>query len=798
MKKLLLPFLMILSVVTTLAQTVSISPSNSNIQYAGRMSFDNPDAPAFSMPGTSITVSFNGTGIEANFTSSGTSYIYIIVDGDDNPYERSVVPVSGNNVTVPLASGLQDGNHTVKIVKSNEYDTKLTFKGLSISGAGILSPPVRLPYKIEYYGDSNPSGWGAWDVRDEGHSELSGAYHTYPGLTARMLNAEYSNFSAGGWGTTPKTRKMNVNDTYDRIHIGDRASSSNTWDFANNYWNFMPDVVVINLGANDYYNGATEEEIKAGWEQLVSSIRQHCSQSHIVMANSYGWAINEPADYVHEFVESRHSMGDNNISFVRFPWLWSDYHAVINEHAGFANILASHIADVMGWSTPTLSPLSSFGQNGNFGNGSFESSLIDGFADGWRPFATYSTPEYITDQASAYDGESYIRCADPSGVMHANDAAPGDVFEVSVWMKASQGSKGRLKYEFRDQGQGHLLVDMVDVTIGSTWEQVNLTTQAAPIGTWQINVILEGIEGSTVDFDLAEMQKVTGGTIPVSGVSVSPSTVNLLISENIQLNETVSPANATDKSVSWSSSNNTVAAVDANGLVQAQAEGTATISVTTNDGGYVASCQVSVSSGSGGATTMHVIDIIEGVQAAGGPNNNATATVYILDDLGNPVANATVSGTFSGDFNETKTGTTGAEGSVTIVTSGKKKGTPSINFCVDNVTHNNLTYSSDDNVITCSDNGLKSIQKSGLDIDNVSSITIYPNPVTNSNLNIKFGTHNTGSKVEIYDGLGKLKILKQNINQTKISIDVSNFDKGIYFIKASNNSGVINKKIVIK
>ena len=56
----------------------------------------------------------------------------------------------------------------------------------------------------------------------------------------------------------------------------------------------------------------------------------------------------------------------------------------------------------------------------------------------------------------------------------------------------------------------------------------------------------------------------------------------------------VEPANATNKAVTWSSDNISVATVDANGLVTAVAEGSATITVTTEDGNKTATCEVTV------------------------------------------------------------------------------------------------------------------------------------------------------------------------------------------------------------
>ncbi|MGN0341631.1 MAG: Ig domain-containing protein [Roseburia sp.] len=62
----------------------------------------------------------------------------------------------------------------------------------------------------------------------------------------------------------------------------------------------------------------------------------------------------------------------------------------------------------------------------------------------------------------------------------------------------------------------------------------------------------------------------------------------------VQLTATVTPDNATNKEVIWTSSNTGVATVDANGKVTAVANGTCTITVTTADGSKTATCTVKV------------------------------------------------------------------------------------------------------------------------------------------------------------------------------------------------------------
>lgn len=84
--------------------------------------------------------------------------------------------------------------------------------------------------------------------------------------------------------------------------------------------------------------------------------------------------------------------------------------------------------------------------------------------------------------------------------------------------------------------------------------------------------------------------------VSVSSVHLDYTTI-LLTSEgeSVQLTATILPDNATDKNVSFVSSDPSVVSVSAAGLVTAVSNGTATITVRTNDGGKTATCRVTVS-----------------------------------------------------------------------------------------------------------------------------------------------------------------------------------------------------------
>ena len=120
------------------------------------------------------------------------------------------------------------------------------------------------------------------------------------------------------------------------------------------------------------------------------------------------------------------------------------------------------------------------------------------------------------------------------------------------------------------------------------------------------------------------------GSVAVTGVALDKSTASIAINASTVLVATVTPADATNKSVTWSSSDDTIAEVDSNGKVTGLAEGDATITVRTVDGNFTDTCVVSV--GVVHVTAVEVSPASDTISlAATPPQITLTATVTPAD-----------------------------------------------------------------------------------------------------------------------------------------------------------------------
>ena len=115
-----------------------------------------------------------------------------------------------------------------------------------------------------------------------------------------------------------------------------------------------------------------------------------------------------------------------------------------------------------------------------------------------------------------------------------------------------------------------------------------------------------------------EVTYTVPSTVPVTGVVLDKSTASVTVGATTTLTASVAPSNASNKAVTWSTSDSSVATVSG-GVVTGVSAGTATITVTTVDGGYTDTCTVTVNSG-GGAVYQTVYEGTIGVYSQSEPN----------------------------------------------------------------------------------------------------------------------------------------------------------------------------------
>ena len=143
----------------------------------------------------------------------------------------------------------------------------------------------------------------------------------------------------------------------------------------------------------------------------------------------------------------------------------------------------------------------------------------------------------------------------------------------------------------QDEDEGRINGDMI---IGNTLFSLRETDETFFFGTGG-----RGVENRYMQFNRVKLYGSRGinenGEIVVNGISLNTNNQTLNVNETFKLTAAVTPANATNKTIAWSSSNNNVATVASDGTVTAVAPGSATITARTTDGSDLsASCSVTV------------------------------------------------------------------------------------------------------------------------------------------------------------------------------------------------------------
>ena len=196
----------------------------------------------------------------------------------------------------------------------------------------------------------------------------------------------------------------------------------------------------------------------------------------------------------------------------------------------------------------------------------------------------------------------------------------------------------------------------------TTNKKVTWTSSNPAVATVNSKGVVKGIGGGTATITCKTSNGLTAKcsvkvTQSASGVSLSKTAASVYTGEAVKLYATVSPTGATNKAVTWSSSNKAVATVSSGGSVKGVKAGTAVITATTVDGGFKASCTVTV--------LQHAVSVSinqKEISVAKGGKATVSATVLPSDTTNKDVSwsssdTSVVTITSLGEITAHKTGT---------------------------------------------------------------------------------------------------------------------------------------------
>lgn len=179
----------------------------------------------------------------------------------------------------------------VKIIKLSEAAFSIAeVYPVEIQDSDIITPIPGKSLKMEFIGDSITCGYGTDDsnIDSEFSTCAENVMKSYAYLAAQMLDADYSIFSASGYGIISGFSDDGVRNTAERIPPfynsfgfsyfnadSDKKPHELLWDFSR----FVPDAIIINLGTNDNSfcrnSDTLQQEFEDAYLQFLHTVRAH-------------------------------------------------------------------------------------------------------------------------------------------------------------------------------------------------------------------------------------------------------------------------------------------------------------------------------------------------------------------------------------------------------------------------------------------------------------------------------------------------------------------------------------------
>lgn len=281
-----------------------ITPDDPALQFTGRIDFDNPRAPVFVYPGTSVKVRFTGTRLKVilkNRHSCWNNYLGCILDGVQHKIQ---IPEHEKVICMTLAENLKKEEHQLLFFKRMDSCHNFSFYGFVIDRDASVAAPGKKPCRrMEVFGDSVSAGEVAEATAFAGkpdpehNGEYSNAYYSYAAMTARKLNAQLHNTSQGGipllhgtgWFAAPNY--LGMEEIWDKIEYHPEFGSPKQWDFSR----YVPHVVIVAIGQNDSHpedymkedcNSLQSKNWRKHYEAFLRTLRRTYPKALIIAATT--------------------------------------------------------------------------------------------------------------------------------------------------------------------------------------------------------------------------------------------------------------------------------------------------------------------------------------------------------------------------------------------------------------------------------------------------------------------------------------------------------------------------------
>lgn len=182
-----------------------------------------------------------------------------------------------------------------------------------------------------------------------------------------------------------------------------------------------------------------------------------------------------------------------------------------------------------------------------------------------------------------YDTNFFELVTGPQNTTFTEGGESGEAFNVLATAKEGE-TIAILTLKVKDNPTGSGIVSFTDLEASDGDMDKEGTEGVAKTPDKQIEIQLKSTEPEEPDDDKVE----------VTGITITPLSQKVKVGKSTTFVATVTPDNATNKKVTWSSSDEKIATVNENGVVTGIKEGTATITATTEDGNKKATATITV------------------------------------------------------------------------------------------------------------------------------------------------------------------------------------------------------------